>query len=139
LNCIFCDIVERNAASHVIYEDEKFIAILDKYPISIGHVLVMPKQHFERVKEMSQKDFCGLYVRVHALNTVITSRIGATASHISINDGAAANQLIPHVHVHIIPRTENDSAGFTARKYLRPEEMAEIRKKLEVKDLTLNA
>jgi histidine triad (HIT) family protein len=79
-----------------------------------------------------------MYARVHALNQVITSRLGAAASHISINDGAAANQLIPHVHVHIIPRNQNDNAGFTARKLLRPEEMSQVRQKLEVKDLEVS-
>jgi histidine triad (HIT) family protein len=74
---------------------------------------------------------------VYALNALITSRLGASASHISINDGAAANQLVPHVHVHIIPRSENDSAGFTARKLLRAEEMDQIRNKLRVEKLEL--
>jgi len=111
---------------------------LDKYPISIGHTLVLPKKHFERVKDLSQKEFCCMYARVHALNALITSRLGAPASHISINDGAAANQLIPHLHVHIIPRSKNDSAGFTARKFLRPEQMDEVRRKLEIRDLKLS-
>ncbi len=135
MNCVFCDIVQRTAPSNVIYEDEEFIAILDKFPISIGHTLVLPKKHFGRVKDLSQKEFCAMYARVYALNALITSRLGASASHISINDGAAANQLVPHVHVHIIPRNENDSAGFTARKLLRAEEMDQIRAKLEVKRL----
>lgn len=137
LNCVFCDIVQRVAPSHVIYEDEEFIAILDKYPISIGHTLVLPKKHFGRVQDLSQKEFCAMCARVHALNALITSRLGASASHISINDGAAANQLIPHVHVHIIPRSENDSAGFTARKLLRPEEMDQIGAKLKIEKLEL--
>jgi histidine triad (HIT) family protein len=81
---------------------------------------------------MSQDEFIALYSRVYALNKRITSRVGAAASHISINDGAAANQLIPHVHVHIIPRNPADSAGFTARKLLREDQMEEIRKKLAV-------
>jgi len=137
LTCVFCDIIQRNTASYIIYEDEDFIAILDKYPITLGHTLVMPKRHYERVKDLSEKDFCAMYARVHALNQLITSKLSASASHISINDGAAANQLIPHIHVHIIPRSENDSAGFTARKLLRPEEMNEIKKKLETTDLKL--
>ena len=137
MNCVFCDIVQRAVPSNVIYEDEEFIAILDKYPISIGHTLVMPKKHFGRVQDISQKEFCAMYARVHALNALITSRLGASASHISINDGAAANQLIPHVHVHIIPRSENDSAGFTARKLVRAEEMDQIREKLKVEKLEL--
>lgn len=137
MTCVFCDIIQRNTASYIIYEDEDFIAILDKYPITLGHTLVMPKRHYERVKDLSEKDFCAMYARVHALNQLITSKLSASASHISINDGAAANQLIPHIHVHIIPRSENDSAGFTARKLLRPEEMNEIKKKLETTDLKL--
>jgi len=138
LDCVFCDIINETRPAHVIYQDAGHIAFLDKYPISIGHTLVLPKTHFERVNDMSQKDFCALYSRVHALNQLITSRLGATASHISINDGAAANQLIAHVHVHIIPRSPNDNAGFTARKLLRADQMEEIRKKLEAYDLRLS-
>jgi histidine triad (HIT) family protein len=135
---VFCEIVKRNIASHVVYQDEDYIAILDKYPISIGHTLVMPKKHFERVNDLSPREFSNLYARVYALNRIITSRMNASASHISINDGAAANQLIPHVHVHIIPRSLNDSAGFTARKLVRAEEMAELSKKLHVDDLEIS-
>jgi histidine triad (HIT) family protein len=61
--------------------------------------------------------------------------MNASASHISINDGVAANQLIPHVHVHIIPRSLNDNAGFTARKLVKIDEMVELREKLYVSDL----
>jgi histidine triad (HIT) family protein len=135
LACVFCEIIDGTAVSHILYQDNDFIAILDKYPVSIGHTLVIPKRHFERVSDLSQTDFCALYARVHALNRVITSRLNASASHISINDGAAANQLVPHLHVHIIPRNVNDGAGFTARKLLRVEEMDEIRKKLQMRDL----
>jgi histidine triad (HIT) family protein len=138
LTCVFCDIVQRAAPSHVIYEDEEFIAILDKYPISTGHTLVLPKKHFGRVQDFSQKEFCAMYARVHALNALIASRLGASASHISINDGAAANQLVPHIHVHIIPRNENDGAGFASRKLLKTEEMDQIRAKLKVEKLELN-
>ena len=139
LACIFCGIVSRSFPAYVIFEDEAHIAFLDKYPISIGHTLVLPKAHFERVNDMSREAFTALYYRVHALNRIITSRVGATASHISINDGPAANQLIPHVHVHIIPRSHADNAGFTARKLLSAERMEEIRKKLAVNDLKANA
>jgi histidine triad (HIT) family protein len=138
LACVFCDIVSKTTPAYIIYEDQGYVAFLDKYPISIGHTLVLPKAHFERVNNMSQREFCALYSRVHALNQLITSTMGAAASHISINDGAAANQLIPHVHVHIIPRSPNDNAGFTARKLMRPEQMEEVRKKLTVDDLKLN-
>ena len=135
LDCVFCEIVQRTAHGYIIYEDEEFIAILDKYPISIGHTLVLPKVHYERVNDLSQKDFCALYARVYALNPLITARVNASASHISINDGAAANQLVPHVHVHIIPRNVNDSAGFTSRKLLRDEEMEQIMRKLRTKNI----
>ena len=138
LTCIFCGIVDRSVQAYIIFEDDQHIAFLDKYPISVGHTLVLPKRHSERVKDMSAEAFSLLYSRVYALNQIITTRLGATASHISINDGAAANQLIPHLHVHIIPRSHDDSAGFSARKLLRPEQMEEIRKKLAVANLELN-
>jgi histidine triad (HIT) family protein len=138
LSCVFCDIVEGTSQSYVIYEDQQFIAILDKYPISIGHTLVLPKRHFERVNDLSQKTFCALYARVHALNQLITSKLNVPASHISINDGVAANQLIPHVHVHIIPRNVNDNTGFTSRKLLRGNEMEDIMRKLQTKNLEMD-
>jgi len=137
LNCVFCDIIHKTAPSYVTYEDDQFMAVLDKYPIAKGHTLVLPKKHFQRIQDLSQKEFCAMYARVHALNALITSRLDATASHISINDGAAANQLIPHVHVHIIPRSENDSAGFTARKLIPAAEMQQIMLKLKVEKLEL--
>ncbi len=139
MSCVFCGIINKSATAYIIYEDEDYIAFLDKYPISLGHTLVLPKKHFERVNDLTQREFCALYARVHALNRQITSKLGATASHISINDGAAANQLIPHVHVHIIPRSQNDNAGFTARKLLRQDQMEEVRKKLATKDLNLGS
>ena len=136
--CVFCDIVKGSTVSHVIYQDDEYVAILDKYPIAFGHTLVMPKRHFERVNDLSLREFGALYARVYALNRIITSRMNASASHISINDGVAANQLIPHVHVHIIPRSLNDNAGFTARKLVKIDEMAELREKLHVSDLEVD-
>lgn len=133
--CVFCEIVRGATPSHVVYQDEDYIAILDKYPIAFGHTLVMPKKHFERVNDLSIDEFGALYVRVYTLNQIIISRMNASASHISINDGAAANQLIPHVHVHIIPRSLNDSAGFTARKLVKADEMDRLCRKLRVTDL----
>jgi histidine triad (HIT) family protein len=137
--CVFCGIINKTIGSYIVYEDAEYIAFLDKYPISVGHTLVLPKKHFERVNDLSQKEFCALYARVHALNRHITTKLSAAASHISVNDGAAANQLIPHVHVHIIPRNRNDSAGFTARKLMRPDEMEETRRTLETKELGLTS
>lgn len=139
LDCVFCEIVKGAIPSHILYQDQDFIAILDKYPIAFGHTLVMPKKHFERVNDLSIHDFGALYARVYAINRIIVSRMNASASHISINDGAAANQLIPHVHVHIIPRSLNDNAGFTARKLLKADEMDTICKKLRVIDLSADA
>jgi len=139
VDCVFCEIVKGAIPSHILYQDQDFIAILDKYPIAFGHTLVMPKKHFERVNDLPIHDFGALYARVYAINRIIVSRMNASASHISINDGAAANQLIPHVHVHIIPRSLNDNAGFTARKLLKADEMDTICKKLRVSDLSADA
>ncbi len=53
MNCIFCEIVQGKKNGHFIYEDENHVAFLDKYPIDTGHSLVMPREHFEKITDMT--------------------------------------------------------------------------------------
>jgi histidine triad (HIT) family protein len=110
-----------------VYEDDDLIAILDKHPISDGHTLLLPKRHYERFGEIPQADVAKLFVKAQELNEKIMSKMSAQGSHISINDGKAAHQIVPHIHVHIIPRRAEDSVTFTSRKRLSPEEMERVR------------
>ena len=124
---MFCDIIAKKAPAHVVYEDDELIAFLDKHPISDGHTLLLTKRHYERLGEIPQAEVAKLFAKAQELNETIMKKMSAQGSHISINDGKAAHQLVPHIHVHIIPRKPEDGVTFTARKRLSQEEMGRIR------------
>jgi histidine triad (HIT) family protein len=114
----------------MIYQSPNIVAFLDKYPITDGHTLVLPRPHFERFDDLPSETLRELFVVVQRLSKRIKERMSMEAAHISVNDGRAANQLVPHVHVHIIPRRTDDNATFIARKLYTPDEMEAIRRKL---------
>ena len=124
---MFCDIIAKKAPAHIVYEDDDLIAILDRHPIADGHTLVLTKRHYERLGEIPQAELVKLFSKVQELNEKIRTKMSTQGAHISINDGKAAHQLVPHIHVHIIPRKSGDGATFTARKRLPQEQMERIR------------
>ncbi len=127
LACVFCDIIARKASAHIVYEDDDLIAFLDNHPISDGHTLVVPKRHYERLHEMPPSEVMELFGKVRELNDIIATKMSAQGAHISINDGRAAHQIVPHIHVHIIPRKTGDQVTFSIRKRLPPAEMDRIK------------
>ena len=113
MSCIFCEIASHAAPAYILYEDEDIIAFLDRYPITEGHALVLPKEHYSRFDDIPEPLVAKMFRIVRRLNGKIRGSMKTTAAHISINDGVAANQLVPHTHVHIIPRREKDDASFS--------------------------
>jgi histidine triad (HIT) family protein len=93
----------------IIYEDKDFVALMDKYPISPGHSLVIPRSHHESLLSMTPSEVGNLYSAVSTISRAVISAVNADGFSIGQNNGRAANQIIPHVHVHIIPRYEDDS------------------------------
>jgi histidine triad (HIT) family protein len=128
--CVFCQIAIHRTTAHIVFEDDDVIAFLDKYPISEGHTLVIPKKHYARLDDLPEDLLIKLILTARRLNTKIRESMNATGSHVSMNDGRAARQLIPHVHIHIIPRKEGDNASFGSRKRLSPQQMELIRRKI---------
>jgi histidine triad (HIT) family protein len=100
--CIFCEIVARRADSHVIYEDEAVLAFLDLFPVTRGHVLVVPKHHVDRLLDLPEAEAPAF---LRALNRVCR-RIERLSQHynVSLNQGALAGQIVFHMHFHVIPR-----------------------------------
>ena len=130
--CIFCQIIAKKSPAYIVYEDNEIIAFLDKYPISEGHTLVLPKKHYARFDEIPEELLSKLFLKTQLLNSEIKAKLQATGSHVTVNDGKAANQLVPHVHVHLIPRNEDDNVSFVNRKKLTPELMESIRQKISL-------
>jgi len=108
-NCIFCDILVGSAPASVVYEDDLAIVVLDLFPVSDGHALVIARQHVARVNELSP----GVAAHMMALAGRVMTAQGhldpsIEAHNLLINDGKVANQHVPHVHLHVIPRRRGD-------------------------------
>ena len=80
---------------------------MDRYPFTLGHTLVIPKKHFEDILQMSDAEVGRLYCIVSLIAKTISKTLKAEGLNIGQNNGSAANQIVPHVHVHIIPRFTN--------------------------------
>jgi len=130
MDCIFCDIISGKREAHFIYEDEKHIAFLDKYPIDTGHSLVLPREHHEKILDMPEERVSELFSIIPKIAKAILKTTNADAFSIAQNNGKAAKQIIPHVHVHIIPRYDNKGTIWTKRKILDDSELISLSEKI---------
>ena len=109
MDCIFCKITRGEIPTKIITETKNSMAFLDAFPLTKGHTLVIPKNHHEKIQEMSPEENSDLFSTVHKLISRIDKLTGA--SLVAIHNGTEAGQEIPHVHVHLVPRSANDSGG----------------------------
>ncbi len=110
--CIFCEIAAGRIPGKVVYEDEDVIAILDLSQVTLGHTLVMPKQHTANIIEADEDTAVKCMKVVHKLSRQIVKNTGAAGCNILNNCGTAAGQTVEHLHFHIIPRySEEDSVS----------------------------
>ena len=113
-----------------IYHDSNIIAILDKYPIDKGHSLVITKKPYEKLTDMSNQEVAELFSKIQKIANAIIKATNADAFSIAQNNGRAAKQIIPHVHVHIIPRYNDTGTLWLKRKILKDNELDELAQKI---------
>ena len=108
-HCIFCQIIAKNETASIVYEDDNFLALMDAYPLTKGHCLVIPKRHHERLDELTAKSRAQLF---NIGNKIVEAQkkagLGIQGTNLLVNDGKAANQTVPHLHLHLIPRESGD-------------------------------
>ena len=109
MDCIFCKIVEKEISSNIILETDHSLSFMDAFPLAKGHSLVIPKTHYEKIQDISKEDNSDLFETVRKTISKVDKITGATL--LAIHNGKQSGQEIPHVHVHLIPRSANDSAG----------------------------
>lgn len=131
MSCIFCKIAAGEIPSEKVVENERAFAFLDINPLVRGHVLVVPKRHYVRLAEMPADDANALMELAQQVLRRVEKGLGAPGATVGVNDGRAAGQEVPHVHVHVVPRREGDSFGpihalFPERLELRDGELKEI-------------
>lgn len=107
-DCIFCKIIKGDIPSFTIYEDELFKVILDRFPASPGHALIIPKTHYQDIFELSEEAASALYPLAKKMATQIKEAVGAEGINIVQNNGEVAGQSVYHFHLHLIPRNAGD-------------------------------
>ena len=137
MDCVFCKIVQGKIPARKIMETEKTLAFLDAFPLTKGHTLVIPKNHYVKIQEMKKEDNIDLFDTVRVI-AGRTERL-ASSSLIAIHNGKESGQEVPHVHVHIIPRNADDGAGpvhsmFRQRPKLTDSEFEDLAQKLRDKN-----
>ncbi len=129
--CIFCDIIEGKVPCHMFYQDEDCIAILDRYPIDNGHSLIITKKPYEKITDMDTIAVAKLFSKIPKVANAIINATNADAFSIAQNNGKAAKQIIPHVHVHIIPRYNATGTLWTKRSIPNDNELDELAQKIK--------
>jgi len=123
--------IEGKLSCHMIYQDDNCIAILDKYPIDNGHSLVITKKPYEKLTDMNVDEVSKLFSKIPKIANAIIKATNADAFSIAQNNGKAAKQIVPHVHVHIIPRYNKTGIVWTKRKILKDDELNELAQKIK--------
>ena len=110
-DCIFCRIANGEIGSNTVYEDEDFRVILDLNPGSKGHMLILPKEHFDDLFELSDEYAQKLMLVAKKVGLAARKALSADGINLVQNNGEAAGQTVKHFHMHVIPRYEGDDKG----------------------------
>jgi histidine triad (HIT) family protein len=126
VECLFCKIVAGELPATRVYEDDRVIAIMDIFPATRGHVLVIPRTHAADLHEVSADDLAATAVVAKLLAGRAVRGLGADGVTILQSNGAAAWQTVFHYHVHVIPRYEGDPLVLPWRPGPAPADPAEL-------------
>ncbi len=106
--CPFCNIEKAIDESRIIYQDSTWIAILDNYPVSEGHTLLIPKRHCKTYFDLNFIELESVGVTIGVIKRLLDTKYKPDGYNIGINCGETAGQTVMHCHIHIIPRYNGD-------------------------------
>jgi histidine triad (HIT) family protein len=130
-DCLFCAIVAGTAPGHIVVDEPDVVAFLDIRPVFRGHTLVVPREHVVTLPELPTPLLTALFVVVQRCASAMVDALGAQGSWVAQNN--VVSQAVPHVHVHVVPRTKGDGLrGFfwPRHKYASDAEMSEYAERL---------
>ena len=122
-DCIFCKIVAGKIPCAKIYEDKEVLSFLDISPANKGHTLVIPKKHYETLNDIPEKEIGKLMETVQKISKLIDRNLKPDGYNLLMSNKQAAEQVINHAHIHIIPRyaTDDFKLTWTHKKYAEGE------------------
>lgn len=103
-DCIFCNVVKDS----VIWENDIWVAMLDGYPVTKGHTLLIPKRHCQTIFDLNELESSTLFSALNTVKTILNESYNPNGYNIGANCGEASGQTISHCHIHIIPRYYGD-------------------------------
>jgi histidine triad (HIT) family protein len=104
--CAFCSIVRGETSAHLVLDDAIAIGFLDVRPLFPGHVLVVPRDHHETLADLPTELLGPVFERVQAMAAAVRTATGAAGTFVAMNN--TVSQSVPHLHVHVVPRTKGD-------------------------------
>lgn len=111
-DCVFCKIVAGEIPSTCVLDTEHAFAFLDINPLADGHTLLIPKEHFTTVTDMTPEIAGRLFAHLPTLVKALRAATGTSDCNVLQNNGPVAGQVVGHMHIHIIPRAERDDLGY---------------------------
>lgn len=120
-NCIFCKIANGEIPSRTLYEDDDFRVIMDLSPVTKGHSLILPKNHYKNIYEISDETAAKVLPLAKKMAVLMTEKLGADGFNIIQNNNEVAGQTVFHFHMHLIPRYNDDNQSFV----MKPQEMTD--------------
>ena len=106
MSCVFCSIAAGELPADVVLDDGDFMAFLDRRPVFKGHVLLVPRQHVDTLLDLPTHLHAGLVESAQRLARAVVDGLGAQGSFVATNN--VVSQSVPHLHVHVVPRTKGD-------------------------------
>jgi len=104
--CAFCSIVAGHTPAYVVLDDDVAVGFLDVRPLFPGHVLVVPRAHVETLTDLPTDEVGPFFTRVQAVAAAVEDACGAKGTFVAMNN--RVSQSVPHLHVHVVPRTKGD-------------------------------
>jgi histidine triad (HIT) family protein len=129
---VFCDIIAGRVPAHIVLADDQVVAFLDARPVFKGHVLVAPREHAETLADLPAESVGPFFLRVQRLSAVMPAALGCQGTFVAENN--VVSQSVPHLHVHVVPRTKGDGLrGFfwPRQRYASDEEAAQYADRLQ--------
>jgi histidine triad (HIT) family protein len=124
---VFEKIIAGELPARVVHETETTMAFLDANPLAPGHTLVVSKEPYERLRDAPPEIAADVFAVVRELAPVVEDAVGAAGTTVAVNDGAAAGQEVPHLHVHVVPRSSGDGGGPVHAAFQGPVDLPEER------------
>ncbi|MEO5851332.1 MAG: HIT family protein [Nocardioides sp.] len=104
--CVFCAIVAGSVPAEVVLDEPAFVGFLDVRPVFKGHVLLVPREHVVTLPDLPAGLRDGFLEAAQRLATAVVAGLGAQGSFMAVNN--VVSQSVPHLHLHVVPRTKGD-------------------------------